>query len=130
MLDTDGDGLTDGIEVQFGTDPAGAWTRAPVPAPRSGRHRAAVITAAGHVPAQRRWPPPAVPTAPGGGSGSVQHMIDLAMAQVGDDYVFGADVAETDPDPSVWDCAEFTQWSASPGRAPTSRAARSSSTST
>ena len=42
----------------------------------------------------------------------MQHLIDVAMAQVGDDYVFGAKVAETDPDPQVWDCAEFTQWSA------------------
>jgi cell wall-associated NlpC family hydrolase len=47
-----------------------------------------------------------------GGSGSVQHLIDVAMAQVGDDYVYGVEVAETDPDPQVWDCAEFTQWSA------------------
>ena len=39
-------------------------------------------------------------------------MLDLALKQVGDEYVFGADVAETDPDPSVWDCAELTQWSA------------------
>jgi hypothetical protein len=34
------------------------------------------------------------------------------MDQVGDQYVFGAEVSETDPNPSVWDCAEFTQWSA------------------
>ena len=57
---------------------------------------------------------PATPAVHGqvGGSGSVQHLIDVAMAQVGDDYVYGVEVAETDPDPQVWDCAEFTQWSA------------------
>ena len=105
-LDTDGDGITDGVEVQFGTNPlvldAGTGYHAPPPV-------APVVAA---IPLAVT--PPVTPAihSQGGGSGAVQHLIDVAMAQVGDDYVFGANVAETDPDPQVWDCAEFTQWSA------------------
>jgi cell wall-associated NlpC family hydrolase len=111
MLDTDGDGITDGIEVTFGTNPleqdAGTGYHAPrAPAPAV----PAPVAATAPVPAST----PATPAVDGqvGGSGSVQHLIDVAMAQVGDDYVYGVEVAETDPDPQVWDCAEFTQWSA------------------
>lgn len=42
----------------------------------------------------------------------VQQMIDNAMAQVGDDYLFGVEVSPTDPDPNAWDSAELTRWSA------------------
>jgi hypothetical protein len=42
----------------------------------------------------------------------VQQMIDNALAQVGDDYVFGVEVSPTDPDPNAWDSAELTRWSA------------------
>jgi cell wall-associated NlpC family hydrolase len=112
MLDTDGDGITDGIEVTFGSNPleqdAGTGYHATtVPAPLV---PVPAVPAAAPVPAST----PATPAARGqhGGSGSVQHLIDVAMAQVGDDYVYGVEVAETDPDPQVWDCAEFTQWSA------------------
>ena len=42
----------------------------------------------------------------------VQQMIDNALAQVGDDYLFGVEVSPTDPDPNAWDSAELTRWSA------------------
>jgi cell wall-associated NlpC family hydrolase len=113
MLDTDLDGLTDGMEVQFGMNPmqmdAGTG---PPPVPVVVPQAAPVVAQAAPPPVAVTEPTPAAPTGQVGGSGSVQHLIDVAMAQVGDQYVFGAEVSETDPDPSVWDCAEFTQWSA------------------
>lgn len=109
-MDTDGDGLTDGAEIQFGMDPltmeAGTGP-APVTAATAAVVAAAPV-AAPPVPA----PTVPAPTSSGTAGGQVQQMLDLALKQVGDEYVFGADVAETDPDPSVWDCAELTQWSA------------------
>jgi cell wall-associated NlpC family hydrolase len=36
----------------------------------------------------------------------------VAKAQIGDRYVFGAEVKLSDPNPSVFDCSEFTQWAA------------------
>ena len=44
--------------------------------------------------------------------GQVQLMIDKALAQVGDQYIFGVEVSVTDPDPSAWDSAELTKWAA------------------
>ena len=44
--------------------------------------------------------------------GQVQLMIDKALAQVGDQYIFGVEVSVTDPDPSAWDSAELTRWAA------------------
>jgi cell wall-associated NlpC family hydrolase len=109
-VDTDGDGITAGIEVQFGNNPlemdAGTGYHPPPPV--------APVVAAAAPAVPLAAPPPATPAIHGqlGATGSVQLLIDVAMAQVGDDYAFGAEVAETDPDPQVWDCAEFTQWSA------------------
>ena len=60
------------------------------------------------VPADRARPvqtSPAVHT-------RVQQMIDSAMAQVGDTYLFGVEVSPTDPDPDAWYLAELTRWSA------------------
>jgi hypothetical protein len=45
-------------------------------------------------------------------SSQVQQMIDKALAQVGDQYIFGVEVSVTDPDPSAWDSAELTKWAA------------------
>ena len=36
----------------------------------------------------------------------------MAKAQIGDRYVFGAEVKLNDDDPDVFDCSEFTQWAA------------------
>ncbi len=106
LLDTDHDGLTDGMEVQFGTDPTvmDAGT-GPAPTPV-----AAPVLAAPPVAAPAA--PTAAPQGHVGGSGNVQHMLDAALAQVGDQYVFGAEVDVNDPDPQVWDCAELTKWAA------------------
>ncbi|MEV6493157.1 NlpC/P60 family protein [Actinoplanes sp. NPDC051633] len=38
--------------------------------------------------------------------------LKVAKAQVGDRYVFGAEVKLKDDDPDVFDCSEFTQWAA------------------
>ncbi len=110
LLDSDADGLTDGTEVQYGMDPvhADAGT-GPPPVPIAITPPAPVV-----APAPAPMPAPAAPatqTSDVAGT-QVQQMIAHAMDQVGDQYVFGAEVSETDPDPSVWDCAEFTQWSA------------------
>ena len=111
LLDTDHDGLADGMEVQFGMNPmemdAGTG---PPPVPVVVPQVAPVVVQAAPPPVTTAQP--TTTTGQIGGTGSVQHLIDVAMAQVGDQYVFGAEVSETDPDPSVWDCAEFTQWSA------------------
>ena len=118
-IDTDNDGLTDGVEVQFGTNPmvadAGTGYHAP-PMPVAAPIVAAPIAA---TPAPVvAAPPPAAPAvtpvapAPAGGGGAVQHMLDQALAQVGDQYVFGAEVDLNDPNPQTWDCAELTKWAA------------------
>ena len=46
---------------------------------------------------------------------AVHHLLDEALKQVGDQYVFGAEVDVNDPDPKVWDCAELTKWAAHQG---------------
>jgi cell wall-associated NlpC family hydrolase len=38
--------------------------------------------------------------------------LKVAKAQIGDRYVFGAEVKLSDPNPAVFDCSEFTQWAA------------------
>ena len=106
----------------------------PAPIPPPATTTAAVITAP--VPAATT----ALPTGSTTGSttdsttgsttagGQVQDMLDLALKQVGDEYVFGADVAESDPDTSVWDCGGADPVVRGTGRVRTSPAARSSST--
>ena len=48
----------------------------------------------------------------GGDNAALETFLRVAKAQVGDRYVFGAEVKLKDADPSVWDCSEFTQWAA------------------
>ena len=50
--------------------------------------------------------------APAGGNASLSTFLDVAKAQIGDRYVFGAEVKLSDPNPNVFDCSEFTQWAA------------------
>jgi cell wall-associated NlpC family hydrolase len=38
--------------------------------------------------------------------------LNVARAQIGDRYVFGAEVKLDNPNPAVFDCSEFTQWAA------------------
>ena len=47
----------------------------------------------------------------------VEVVVTKALAQVGDQYVFGVEVSETDPDPDVWDQGELTRWAAYQGGA-------------
>ena len=91
-VDTDRDGLSDAAELRYGTDARSADVAAPDPAPPAPLSEPAVTGAAA--------------------SGAVRTMLDAALAQVGDSYVFGVDTDPDDPDPSVFDCAEFTQWAA------------------
>ena len=48
----------------------------------------------------------------GGDNASLDTFLRVAKAQIGDRYVFGAEVNLNDTNPSVFDCSEFTQWAA------------------
>jgi lysozyme-like protein/NlpC/P60 family protein/thrombospondin type 3 repeat protein len=48
----------------------------------------------------------------GGDNAALDTFLKVARAQVGDRYVFGAEVKLADDDPDVFDCSEFTQWAA------------------
>lgn len=50
------------------------------------------------------------PDAGGGENTSLETFLRVAQAQVGDPYVFGAEVKLGDENPDVFDCSEFTQW--------------------
>jgi cell wall-associated NlpC family hydrolase len=55
------------------------------------------------------------PLPAGGGepeSGALQTFLDSALAQTGDDYVFGAEAGLGVEDPNTFDCSELVQWSA------------------
>ncbi|MFI7601334.1 NlpC/P60 family protein [Actinoplanes sp. NPDC049681] len=47
-----------------------------------------------------------------GHNSALDTFLEVAKAQVGDPYVFGAEVKLKDHDPDVFDCSEFTQWAA------------------
>lgn len=52
-------------------------------------------------------------TASGGGTdGQIDQFVSLCLQQVGDRYVFGAEVKLTDPNPNTFDCSELIQWAA------------------
>ncbi len=40
----------------------------------------------------------------------VESLVDLLLAQEGDQYVFGHEVSPDDNDPSIFDCSELIQW--------------------
>jgi len=50
--------------------------------------------------------------AAGGNGGATESFVQSALAQTGDRYVFGAEARPDDPNPSVFDCSELTQWAA------------------
>lgn len=50
---------------------------------------------------------------PIGKSKSALDMVTVALRQVGDKYVYGAEAAASDPDPSAFDCSELIQWACS-----------------
>ena len=65
------------------------------------------------VPVQQvaATPAPAASTDPADNA-ALDTFLRVAKAQIGDRYVFGAEVRLKDPDPAVFDCSEFTQWAA------------------
>jgi cell wall-associated NlpC family hydrolase len=116
--DSDTDGLADGVEYSLGLDAAQVDTdRDGLSDAAELRYGRDALTADVTV----RTAPPVVPVAPvtapvpapaPGAEGAVRTMLDAALAQVGDRYEFGVDTDPDDPDPTVFDCAEFTQWAA------------------
>ncbi|GIM93944.1 transglycosylase SLT domain-containing protein [Paractinoplanes toevensis] len=50
--------------------------------------------------------------AAGADNAALDTFLKVAKAQIGDRYVFGAEVKLSDPNPAVFDCSEFTQWAA------------------
>ncbi|MEV6596425.1 NlpC/P60 family protein [Actinoplanes sp. NPDC051346] len=52
------------------------------------------------------------PSPDGGDNAALETFLRVAKAQIGDPYVFGAEVRLKDTDPDVFDCSEFTQWAA------------------
>jgi cell wall-associated NlpC family hydrolase len=46
------------------------------------------------------------------GGGGTEAFVQAALAQVGDSYVFGHNVALDDPDPESFDCSELVEWAA------------------
>jgi cell wall-associated NlpC family hydrolase len=57
-------------------------------------------------------PAAAASTPASGDNAALDTFLRVAKAQIGDRYVFGAEVKLSDPNPSVFDCSEFTQWAA------------------
>jgi cell wall-associated NlpC family hydrolase len=52
-------------------------------------------------------------TSGGGSDGQIDQFVSLCLQQVGDRYVFGAEVKMSDPNPNVFDCSELIEWAAS-----------------
>jgi cell wall-associated NlpC family hydrolase len=48
----------------------------------------------------------------GGHNTALDTFLGVAKAQIGDSYLFGAEVKLSDADPDLFDCSEFTQWAA------------------
>jgi hypothetical protein len=53
-----------------------------------------------------------MPAQPGGANPALERFLEAARDQVGDRYVFGAEVKLDDPNPTTFDCSELTQWAA------------------
>ena len=54
----------------------------------------------------------AMPAGAGAGGPSVTVLLEQALAQTGDSYVFGASTSPTDPNPGAFDCSELVKWAA------------------
>ncbi|WP_275415525.1 transglycosylase SLT domain-containing protein [Virgisporangium aliadipatigenens] len=88
--------------VAYGDGPGhGVWTGTP-----GYGHR---LDAGDDAGAAVATTPVANPTGQGGNA-SLTRFLEVARAQVGDRYVFGAEVDLDNPDPNTFDCSEFTQW--------------------
>jgi cell wall-associated NlpC family hydrolase len=53
-----------------------------------------------------------LPAGQAGESGALQTFLDSALAQTGDEYVFGGPTTIGDPDPEAFDCSELVRWAA------------------
>jgi cell wall-associated NlpC family hydrolase len=111
--DSDGDGILDGVDA----DPHMAMT-VPGAGPLSTLATPVGFATVGglDVPGvtDPDGPDLALATAPDDNATDLTHQfLDHALAQTGDDYVFGAEAAPDDADPGVFDCSELTQWAAS-----------------
>lgn len=49
---------------------------------------------------------------PSAGQAQVEQFVETALAQRGDQYVFGAHAALNDPNPRAFDCSELVKWAA------------------
>jgi cell wall-associated NlpC family hydrolase len=101
--DTDGDGILDGVDA----DPHLALT-IPAPGPLGTLATPTGFATIGGLDV----PGVTDPDGPGEASDVTRTFLDHALAQTGDDYVFGAEAAPDDADPGVFDCSELVQWAA------------------
>jgi cell wall-associated NlpC family hydrolase len=46
------------------------------------------------------------------GSQTLSDFVSTALAQSGDQYIWGAHTSPSDPDPAAFDCSELTKWAA------------------
>jgi cell wall-associated NlpC family hydrolase len=114
--DTDADGMSDSLELSLGTDAKQVDTDHDGLSDY-GEIQAGLNALVSNAPPAIPPAPPATPAAPAepvntGAEAKVQQMLDDANAQVGDQYVWGVDTDPDDPNPTQFDCAEFTQWAA------------------
>jgi cell wall-associated NlpC family hydrolase len=92
------------------TDPAGLVTvqcSKPVDPTPTGTDTTSTATAAGSTPAS------SVSAAAQNGKASSLDFVSVALAQVGDTYVYGAETRLDDDDPDTFDCSELVQWACS-----------------
>ena len=119
--DSDSDGLSDQIEVQYGSDPQHADSGdGVIPAPTPLQPAVQTMQAAPTMladPAMQGAPTmhAAGPSAAGPAAADntkMERFVNVALAQDGDRYVFGARAKLSDQDPDVFDCSELTKWAA------------------
>jgi cell wall-associated NlpC family hydrolase len=123
--DSDNDGLSDQAEIRYGSDPQHADSgdgTIPVPATPPGAQQpmrqaqalqqtqpmqatAAAGTMQAAAPSAADRPAPVDHT-------KVDRFVNVALAQDGDRYVFGARAKLSDSDPDTFDCSELTKWAA------------------
>lgn len=48
----------------------------------------------------------------GGGRRTASAFVEVALAQAGDTYIYGAEASASDPNPNAFDCSELVQWAA------------------
>lgn len=81
------------------------------PATLSAQTGPAPETTAAQPPAPEATPPAADgPAAGGGDAARLQEFLNVAVAQTGDQYVWGAHADFNNPHPSAFDCSDLVQW--------------------